>query len=464
MGELLFKPKKDYPLIDVDKPNLFREQFPYSDIPRILFEQDTVPLSPAEEIWITDTTFRDGQQSRPPYTVKQIVDIYTMLHQLGGPSGVIRQSEFFLYNGKDREAVEKCLALGYEYPEVTGWIRANKDELELVKQMGLRETGILTSVSDYHIFMKLNKSRRQAQDAYLGIIKETLSKGIRPRCHFEDITRADIYGFCVPFAIELMELYYDSHIPVKIRLCDTMGFGVTFPNAVLPRSIPKIIHALCTEAGVPSHLLEWHGHNDFYKVIVNATTAWLYGCSAVNTSVLGIGERTGNTPLEAAVIEYISLKGNDDGIDTRVITQLAEYYSKEIKHTIPHNQPFVGAEFNVTRAGIHADGLQKDEEIYNIFDTAAILNRPPAVMITDKSGTAGIAHWVNDYLKLEPHSRISKRDPGVLKINKWVQEQYKSGRITGISFDEMLEQAEIYLPEYFEFDLERIHEAAHELM
>ena len=56
-------------------------------------------------MFITDTTFRDGQQARPPYTVQQIVDLYTLMSSLGGPNGVIRQSEFFLYSAKDREAV-----------------------------------------------------------------------------------------------------------------------------------------------------------------------------------------------------------------------------------------------------------------------------------------------------------------------------------------------------------------------
>src|SRR5208283_2968840 len=125
------------------------------------------PIRPAEEIFITDTTFRDGQQSRPPYTAEQIVKIYQLLNKLGGPNGVIRQSEFFIYSNKDREAVESCLELGLRYPEITGWIRAAKEDVRLVKEFGLKETGILTSVSDYHIFLKLGKKRSQALDSYL---------------------------------------------------------------------------------------------------------------------------------------------------------------------------------------------------------------------------------------------------------------------------------------------------------
>lgn len=148
-----------------------------------------------KEIWITDTTFRDGQQSRAPYTPEQIVTIYDYLHRLGGPKGLIRQSEFFLYSKKDRDALYKCMERGYEFPEITSWIRANKADFQLVKDIGLKETGILVSCSDYHIFYKMKMNRRQAMEHYLQIVRDCLETGVRPRCHLEDITRSDIFGF-----------------------------------------------------------------------------------------------------------------------------------------------------------------------------------------------------------------------------------------------------------------------------
>ena len=89
-----------YPLVDVDTPNVFRNLFRYDEIPKIAFNDRIVPHHMPDEIWITDTTFRDGQQSRAPYTTDQIVTIYDHLHRLGGPNGKIRQSEFFLYSKK----------------------------------------------------------------------------------------------------------------------------------------------------------------------------------------------------------------------------------------------------------------------------------------------------------------------------------------------------------------------------
>ncbi len=456
------KPRVDFPLKDVTEPNLLRHEFPYSGVPKITFDGKLLPLSLPNDFWITDTTFRDGQQARPPYTVKQIVDIFDFLHKLGGPNGVIRQSEFFLYSQKDREAVEKCLERGYKFPEVTGWIRAVKKDFQLVKDMGLKETGILTSVSDYHIFLKLNKTRKQCMDDYLDVVRASIEAGVKPRCHFEDVTRADIYGFVVPFAIELMKLSEESKMPIKMRLCDTMGYGVTYPGAALPRAIDKLVRAMIDDAGVPCEELEWHGHNDFHKVHINAATAWLYGCSAANGALLGFGERTGNPPIEALIMEYISLKGDTNGIDTTIITDIAEYFKRELKYRIPTNYPFVGEDFNVTRAGIHADGVLKNEEIYNIFDTAALLKRPIGIMVTDKSGLAGIASWINMHLGLEGEKKLDKRHPGVARINKWVVEEFEKGREISISTEEMEKLAHKYLPELFVSELDRLKIKARE--
>jgi isopropylmalate/homocitrate/citramalate synthase len=459
------KETTSFELRDIREPELYREQFPYSEVPRILFDGNHIVPEPAEEIWITDTSFRDGQQARPPYSVKQIVDLFTFLHRLGGRKGLVRQSEFFLYSRKDQQAVEKCLELGYKFPEVTGWIRANADDFKLVKQFGLKETGILTSVSDYHIFLKLKKNRKKAMEDYLAIVDTAMQEGIIPRCHFEDVTRADIYGFCLPFAEELMKLSEKTGIPVKIRLCDTMGYGVTYPGALLPRSVPKLAAAFHKDLGFPSQLLEWHGHNDFHKVHINGSTAWLYGISGLNASLLGYGERTGNPPLEAAVIEYISLTGADKEVNTKVISEIADYFRDEVHADVPKNYPFVGEEFNTTRAGIHADGLLKNQEIYNIFDTDKLLNRPIMVNVTDKSGVAGIAHWLNQYAQRLSHVHvepISKRHPGVKRIYEWVDEQYENGRTTAISPDEMIAQAKRHLPQMFESDFPKVKKQVRE--
>ncbi len=424
-------------LQDVENPNLHRQVFTYGKIPKTAFNMRHVPMECPKDLYISDTTFRDGQQAMQPFEVKDIVELYKKLHRLGGKNGMIRQSEFFLYSDKDKEAVKKCLDLGYEFPEVTSWIRASEKDFELVKEFGIRETGILVSCSDYHIFKKMNMTRKQAMDKYLGIVKMALDRGIVPRCHFEDITRADYFGFVVPFAIELMKLSRESGIPIKIRACDTMGYGVTYPGTSLPRSVQGIIYGFRYYAEVPSEQLEWHGHNDFYKAVTNSATAWLYGCSTVNTTLLGIGERTGNTPLEAMAIEYTSLRGTSNGMNLEVISEIADYFEDEMGYRIPPQTPFVGKNFNVTKAGIHADGMLKDQEIYNIFDTQKILGRAPRVVVDAFSGLAGIAYWIDTFYELPTEAKVDKKDELVARMKELVDKQYAEGRTTSISDREL---------------------------
>jgi len=435
----------EYDVQDVPEANLFPEIFTFDEIPKIAFNQRLVPMRMPKDIWITDTTFRDGQQSRAPFTPEQILRLFDMMHELGGPNGLIRQSEFFVYSQQDREALELCRDQGYRFPEITTWIRATEGDFNLVKELGVRETGILVSCSDYHIFHKMNLTRKQAMDKYLGVVKMALDRGIVPRCHFEDITRADFYGFVVPFAHALALLSEEAGIPIKIRCCDTLGLGVAYPGASMPRSVPGIIYGLRHYGNVPSSLLEWHGHNDFYKAVSNAAAAWLYGASAANCSLLGIGERTGNCPLEGMVMEYCSLRGTTDGMNLEVITEIADYFEKEIGYEIPPMTPFVGKNFNSTRAGIHADGLLKDERIYSIFDTGKILKRPAEVMVDAHSGNAGIAYWLNTHMGIE----IDKRSPVVSAMKEHIDTLYEACRTTVMSNEEL----EAIVAEAFAADL-----------
>lgn len=444
-------------------PELFRDIYPYKNICRTGFDDTFVMPRPANPMYITDTTFRDGQQARPPYSLEQISHIFDLLHKLGGHSGLLRQSEFFLYSDKDRKAVEKCLAKGYRYPEITGWIRASMDDLKLVRDMGLKETGILTSVSDYHIFLKLGKDRVKTAAGYLKVVEKALEWGIIPRCHFEDITRADIYGFCIPLAQNLMEMSKASGLPVKIRLCDTMGYAVPYPGASLPRCTAKIVRAFTDDAEVPGNWLEWHGHNDFHKALVNTVTAWLYGCSGANGTLLGYGERTGNAPVEALAIEYISLTGEDDAAGTQTIAEIGEYFEKTLGFVIPDNYPFIGRDFNATKAGVHVDGLLKNEEIYNIFDTRQILNRPVSIIVTDKSGRAGVAYWINNNFKLRGTQQVDKRHPAVGKIHDRILKAYENGRTTSFSNQEMWKLVKRHLPQLFSSEFDQLKKTAHTL-
>ena len=423
--------------VDVAEPELFLDIFPYEDFPVNQFIEGTYPYDVPEEIWITDTTFRDGQQSMESFTPKQIEDIFRYMHDMDNENGIIRQTEFFVYSERDRKAIKRCQNLGYKYPEITTWIRPVKADIALVKSLEIPETGMLMSCSDYHIFGKLNKNRREVFYMYLQAVEDILAAGIRPRCHLEDITRANLFEFVIPLISAIDDLGKQAGVDVKFRLCDTLGVAKPFTRLALPRSVPAIVHHIKEQLGIKASQLEWHGHNDYYYSVANATAAWFHGASSVSTTLLGIGERTGNTPLEGMLVEYCQLKRPEHPGNFHALTEIARYFDREFHYQVHDKTPFVGADFNATKAGIHADGLMKQENIYNSIDTMKIFNRPVRIAINQFSGTAGIAAWINAEYGFAGEEKLTKKDPLVARIKEWVDLQYENGRNTAISDCEM---------------------------
>ena len=152
------------------------------------------------------------------------------------------------------------------------------------------------------------------------------------------------------------------------------------------------------------------------------------------------------------VFEYASLRGSLDGMDPTVITEIADFFRRDVGYNVPDMTPFVGRNFNVTRAGIHADGLMKDEEIYTIFDTKKLLNKPATVQIGKASGLAGIAYWINQTYNLPDNERVDKRDALVVSLKEWIDALYEDGRQTVLSNRELEEKIEELAPGKFHID------------
>ena len=432
-----------YTLQDVAEPNLYRDIYDYESVPKIPFNHRRVPMNMPEEIWITDTSFRDGQQSVDPYTPDQIVELYKLMSKLGGPYGIIRQTEFFIYSQKDREALERCRDLGLRFPEITTWIRATKEDFRLVRDLGIRETGILVSCSDYHIFKKMKLTRAQAMKKYLETVGEAFEAGVMPRCHLEDITRADFYGFVVPFVNELMKMSRDAGIPVRIRACDTMGYGVPYtrgrPAAQRARHRLRpaaLFGRLQRDARMarPQRLLQGRQPTPPPpgSTAPAPSTARCWASASAPATSPWRRWSLNTPPCAAPSTAWIppSSPRSPTTSKTRSATRS------------PPMTPFVGRYFNMTRAGIHADGLLKEEEIYNIFNTRKLLNRPAGVMVSKTSGLAGIAYWINENYGLTGAAAVDKHAPLVQNLKAWVDEIYESGRTTSLSPHELERKVE----------------------
>lgn len=363
-------------------------------------------------IYITDTTLRDGQQGWRPLRVEDALRIYRVLTRIAGPRGVVVTTELFPYTPRDREIIRAILeeSTSHPYPRPIGWIRATRGDVDLVVEAGLEETVMLTSVSDYHLRWKLRWSREEALERFTRAVEYALEKGLRLRVAMEDITRADIGGFVIPLVESVLRAAERQGVgsEVVFKLSDTLGMGLPFREAGLPRSVPLLVETLRREAGLAPTQLEFHGHNDFHLVVANHLAAWLSGASFSNCTLFGVGERAGNCPLDAMLFHYAGLRGGFHGADPRALVEARRLF-EELGYRVPEFYPLVGDNAFSTAAGIHIDGLLKNPLVYLPFDPQMILGVEPRVRITRHSGRAGIVYSLVTTLGEE--GRLLARDP-----------------------------------------------------
>lgn len=406
-------------LDDVREVDPREPSWPYP--PGIGFDGFVVDPDLPSELYITDTTFRDGQQSFRALHVDEAVKIFEGLVRLDNGSGRILRSEFFLYTSRDRELVRAVRGLGHSYPKVIGWGRASIDDVRLVLDAGLDEMVMLMSISDIHIKYKLGLTRDRALSKYLEAAEYAMKHGIRLRCSLEDVTRSDVPGLVVPFVRRLLRLAERYGVEVVIKLPDTTGVGVPYPHAALPYSIPKLVWVLRRVVGLEASQIEFHGHGDYYMGVANAAAAWIYGASINNGTLLGIGERAGNVPIEALVLLYARLKGGFGGMDPRAIGYIASIF-KGLGYQIPRYQPIVGENAFSTMAGIHIDAQIKNPATYLSMDPEVVGARA-RILVGPYSGTSGIAYWIKTRLGVD----VSKDSDLVKRVYRRVVELYNNG-------------------------------------
>jgi len=377
---------------------------------------------------ITDTTLRDGaQDSRIAlFPHEERVRYFDLLHKLDNGTGTIYAIEAFIYQKRDVWTLEQLLERGYEWPKVTTWTRATpKDIKQLVEvsQGKIKETGLLASASDHHIFDKLGfRSKEEAIEKYLQPIETALEHGITPRIHLEDCTRADISGWVIPFMQRALDL---SRGQAKFRICDTIGWGIPDPYAALPWGIPRLFQVLREETGAE---LEFHGHNDFGLATANSIMSWRYGGKKVNAAFGGLGERTGNCSLEQMIAARIRYYG-DPGLDLSALEEMKQLIDGEVT-PLPDRAPIIGEVFT-TSAGIHQAGVVRQDEapgglIYLPF-AASLFGRKEVELsrVGSLSGSEGIVSILNREMEQQgKEPRFSNTSRVVKQIYDKIQDEY----------------------------------------
>jgi len=415
-------------------PEYFVESFPRDAFPAYVFTER--PAAMPAEVWTTETTHRDGQQGGLPLSTERSLAIYDILCQFTGASGAVRQAEFFVYRPSDRAALEGALERyhGGAPIEPTTWIRATAKDVALIRQLGVRETGMLASASDYHTFHKFTPGgRNQAANTYLDAVRATLDAGIRPRLHLEDATRAPM-DFMAPFIEATLAIAerYGAALRPKFRLCDTMGLGLPYEDVALPRSIPRLFAAM-RGLGLQPADLEFHPHNDTWLVVANCLAAIRAGCGVINGTSLGKGERSGNAPLEGVLLHLLGMGYfRESPPDFTALNALVTLYA-EMGEAIPPKYPLYGRDAHRTRAGVHADGLNKFWWMYAPFDVPTLLGRPLEVSLTKDSGLAGLVFMLRQRLRLD----VAKDDPRLQVVYSWLMGEFDNGRQTSVEWEEL---------------------------
>ncbi|GGL15424.1 HMGL-related enzyme [Deinococcus radiotolerans] len=404
----------------------------------MIWNGDERPASLPAQAWTTETTHRDGQQGGLPLTTEAGLRIYDLMGRFTGSSGALRQAEFFVYRPADRAMLEGALERwrGGHPVEPTTWIRATRKDADLVAGLGVRETGMLASASDYHTFHKFTPGgRAQAARTYLDAVQAVLDVGLRPRLHLEDATRAP-REFILPFVEAVQTLaapFPDSQTP-KFRVCDTMGVGLPLEGTAWPRSVPRMIREL-RAAGLSAEALEFHPHNDTHLVVANSLAAVLAGCAAINGTLLGKGERTGNAPLEGVLL-HLSGLGLTGAADFTVLNDLNDLY-EDLGQGVPAKYPLFGRDAHRTRAGIHADGLNKFWPMYAPFNVPALLGRPLDLSLTKDSGVAGLIFLIRQHTGTE----LGKEHAGLRALHESLTAEFDAGRQTAVEWEEIAERA-----------------------
>ncbi len=403
----------------------------YEDLPKL-----KLPLG--QEVYVSDSTLRDGAQMPGlVFKAKDKLKIYDYLSRIG-----IDKTEVFLFTRSDKETAQAMINTSNDKPEVTGWSRANINDIDLVLDIDeIKETGILMSISDVHIRTKMGlKSRAEAEKKYLQVLEYALDHGLRLRAHLEDITRADLEGFVYPLVSQILERDPEC----TLRICDTLGFGIPFENATDQYNIPHMVKRLLS---LGARNIETHIHDDFGLGTANSLAGYWHGANWSNLTFLGIGERAGNSELEKALLFLVQRVEGFQKYDLTCLTEFAEYMENQIGLYVPRNKAVVGKNIFAHESGIHTAGVIKNPFVYEPYPPE-LVGGNRRIMIGNTSGTEAVRFKVEETLKklMNVDLNLSKDDWRVLAIHSQVRRLYDEElRSSCISDEEMI----AFVDQYF---------------
>ncbi|MEM2272689.1 MAG: 2-isopropylmalate synthase [Candidatus Bathyarchaeia archaeon] len=373
---------------------------------------------------IDDTTLRDGIQM-PGLAVspEEAAEIARLLAEIG-----VERIELHHYQKPDKEAIKLIRKMGLGV-RLAGWCRAVKEDIDDAIDCGFEEVGISHPVSYIHFGAKWpDKSPEELLNRVVEVVEYAAKDhGLRVFVHGEDSTRAD-WEFEKKFINAIAEAGAECY-----RICDTVGVGLSDPNAPLPNGIPMKIRAIKYETKIGD--VEIHAHDDFGNAVENTIAAvraadGVWDRIYLSTTFLGIGERAGNAETEKVIMNlYMHYGVRKFEGKTQKLTALAELISRATGYVVPPNKAIVGAYAFAHESGIHTHGVLNDPRTYEPYPPELVGNMR-RLTIGKQSGKAIIKHKIIEVTGKEPDNET------LMRVVEEVKRLYEQGRKASLREEE----------------------------
>ncbi|MYH72512.1 MAG: pyruvate carboxyltransferase [Acidimicrobiia bacterium] len=340
----------------------------------------TGTLNLPSSLKVHDVTLRDGeQQAGVEFTADEKLRIAEMLSEAG-----IHRIEAGLpaVSPSDEEAVRRIAEAGFD-AEIYAFSRCMVEDVKLAIDCGT--TGVVMEVpSSHHLIEKGYRwPVERALDLSIEATNFAHENGLKVTFFPIDATRASIVEY-----LDMMERVATDGYVDAVALVDT--FGVLSPHAV-----GYFVRQTRERLGVP---METHFHMDFGLGVANTILAVTEGVEVIQTTVTGLGERSGNTPTEETILALLTMYGLDTGIRTQDFTKISQEVLKMAGVTQPGNRPVVGDRLFNVESGIIATWVKNvgDELIETFpFHPSLVGQAEPEIVMGKGSGIDSVRIWLD---------------------------------------------------------------------